>query len=278
MSLRQLAKPKAFERPDGFQWDAPTDVLAKWVESPHAAEADDPNTISIYDVIGEDDWTGGGFTARRLAAALRSVGASEVTVKINSPGGDMFEGLAIYNLLAEHPAKVTVDVMGIAASAASVIAMAGDEIRMGLGSFVMIHNAWGGVIGNRNDFVAAAEIFESFDGALADVYEARSGMNKADILTLMDADTYMGAKDALAKGFADTLIQQDQTDAKNENTSRVHAKRLLDASLAQTGMPRSERRRLLKEVAGTRDAAEEVTQNADLNIAAVQQFVEQIRS
>lgn len=277
MSLRKLPKPQAFDRPEGFQWDAPTDVLSKWAESPHAAEADDPNTISIYDVIGEDYWSGGGFTAKRLAAALRSIGNNDVTVKINSPGGDMFEGLAIYNLLAEHPAKVTVDVMGIAASAASVIAMAADEIRMGLGSFVMIHNAWGAVVGNRNDFVAASEIFERFDNALADVYEARTGQKKADILALMDVDTYMGAKDALENGFADTLIAQSETDAKNEISTPVHAKRRLDASLAQTGMPRSERRRLLKEATGTQDAASEVTHDAGFQTAAMR-LLETLRS
>src|SRR5690606_23214700 len=122
-------------------------VLAKWAERPQAAEGDDPNTISIYDVIGEDWWTGGGFTAKRAAAALRSIGKNPVTVNVNSPGGDMFEGIAIYNLLREHPAEVTVNVMGLAASAASIIAMAGDKINVALGSFVMIHNAWGIVIG-----------------------------------------------------------------------------------------------------------------------------------
>lgn len=279
MSLRKLPKPNALERPDGFQWDAPSDVLSKWVDGPHAAEADDPNTISIYDVIGEDYWSGGGFTAKRLAGALRTIGNNDVTVKINSPGGDMFEGLAIYNLLAEHPAKVTVDVMGIAASAASVIAMSADEIRMGLGSFIMIHNAWGAVVGNRNDFVAAADIFERFDNALADVYEARTGMGKDDILSLMDVDTYMGAKDALERGFADTLIAQTDADAKNEICTPVHAKRRLDASLAQLGMPRTERRRLLKEATGTQDAAPpQVTHDADKFYAASKQFLENLRS
>src|SRR5690606_25853470 len=108
MSLRKLPEAKAPPRPKNFQWDAPSDVLAKWADRPHAAEADEPNTISIYDVIGEDWWTGGGFTAKRMAAALRSIGKNDVTVNINSPGGDMFEGIAIYNLLREHPAKVTV--------------------------------------------------------------------------------------------------------------------------------------------------------------------------
>ena len=143
MSLRQLPEAPTMARPQNYQWDAPSDVLAKWAEHSFAAApgADADATISIFDVIGEDGWTGGGVTAKRISAALRSIGNRDVIVRINSPGGDMFEGIAIYNLLRTHPAKVTVEVLGWAASAASIIAMAGDVIRMGLGSFMMVHNA-----------------------------------------------------------------------------------------------------------------------------------------
>src|SRR5690606_4398240 len=142
MSLRKLPEAQVFPRPRNYQWDAPSDVLTKWAEHPLAAVpgADGDTTISIFDVIGEDFWTGSGVTANRISAALRSIGNKDITVRINSPGGDMFEGIAIYNLLRAHPAKVTVEVLGWAASAASVIAMAGDDIRMGLGSLMMVHN------------------------------------------------------------------------------------------------------------------------------------------
>ncbi len=156
MSLRKLPEIKALQRPDGVDWEPPSEAWSRWAGAPLAAEADDPTTISIYDVIGEDFWTGGGFTSKRMGAALRSIGAKDITVEVNSPGGDMFEGVTIYNMLREHPAKVTIDVMGWAASAASVIAMAGDEIRMGLGTFMMVHNAWGVVVGNRHDMRSAA--------------------------------------------------------------------------------------------------------------------------
>jgi ATP-dependent Clp protease protease subunit len=205
MTIRQMPAAKTFERPQNFQWDAPSDVLAKWAERPLAAESDDPNTISIYDVIGEDFWSGGGFTAKRMSAALRSIGKNDVTVKINSPGGDMFEGIAIYNLLREHPAKVTIDVMGWAASAASIIAMAGDEIRMGLGTFMMVHNAWGVVIGNRHDMRDAADLFEGFDSAIVDIYAARAKIERKQIEKLMDAETFMGPSEAVEKGFADSI-------------------------------------------------------------------------
>lgn len=280
MSLRDLPKIDGIKRPKNFQWDAPSDVLAKWAEKPLAAEADDPNTITMFDVIGEDFWSGGGVTAKRVAAALRAIGEKDVTVKINSPGGDMFEGIAIYNLLREHPKKVTVQVMGWAASAASIIAMAGDEIRMGLGTFMMVHNAWGLVIGNRHDMREAADLFDGFDGAIADIYEARTGMKRAEIEKLMDAETFMGPSEAVDKGFADMVDDDlEAKEASADSRNQVHAKRRMDALLAQQGMPRSERRRLLREATGdTQNAVPPVTHYADLDPAAVRQLIETIKN
>jgi len=279
MSLRKLPKAKTFERPMNFQWDAPSDVLAKWSGSPMAAEADDPNTISIYDVIGEDSWTGEGFTAKRMGAALRSIGNNPVTVKLNSPGGDMFEGIAIYNMLREHPAQVNVEVLGIAASAASIIAMAGDEITMGLGTFLMIHNAWGMVIGNRHDMRDAATLFDSFDAALADIYEARTGMSRNDIEAAMDAETFMAPSEAVSRGFADSVSDElKKPEVNNSGDKKINAKRRMDALLAQSGVPRVERRKMLNEVAGgTQDAASTVTQDADLDMVAVMQLIHSMK-
>ncbi|BEN40789.1 hypothetical protein SMKC049_25810 [Serratia marcescens] len=115
-------------------------ALERWNGGLKAAASND-NSISVFDVIGQDYW-GEGVTAKRIAGALRSMNGADVTVNINSPGGDMFEGLAIYNLLREYQGKVTVKVLGLAASAASIIAMAGDEIQIGRGAFLMIHNCW----------------------------------------------------------------------------------------------------------------------------------------
>jgi len=280
MSLRQLPQGKTFSRPKNFQWDAPSDVLAQWSDKPLAAEADDPNTISIYDVIGEDWMTGGGFTAKRAAAALRSIGSNAVTVKINSPGGDMFEGIAIYNLLLDHPAKVTVEVMGIAASAASIIAMAGDEIKMGLGSFIMVHNAWGMVIGNRHDLADASTIFQKFDGALADIYEARTGLKRSEIVALMDAETFIAPTEAVDKGFADSVDSGMKAKAAiSSDKTQINAVRRLDAALAQAGIPRSERRSLIGELkGGTQDATANVTQDADISLLVeIQQFTKSLQ-
>lgn len=256
MSKIELHRPQALAKPDAMNWDAPSEAIAQWSETGVFAASEDPNTISIFDFIGSDPWTGGGFNAKRLAGALRAIGNKDVTVAINSPGGDMFEGLAMYNMLADHPGAVTVKVMGVAASAASIIAMAGDEIQMGLGSFLMIHNAWGAVIGNQNDMREAADTFAQFDSAMADIYEHRSGMDKKKIAKMMDAETFMTAKDAVEMGFATSTFEAPEKSGDTKASAEMHARRRLEATLAQTGMPRSERRKLIREAVGTHDAAE----------------------
>lgn len=276
MSIRKLPEIKAPQRPQNFQWDAPADVLARWADMPLAADPEGDDTIAIFDVIGEDWWTGGGFTAKRMRAALRSIGDKPVTVQINSPGGDMFEGIAIFNQLLKHPAKVTVEVMGWAASAASIIAMAGDEIRMGLGTFMMVHNAWGVVIGNRHDMREASDLFEGFDSAIVDVYEARTGQARADIEKLMDAETFLGPSDAVAKGFADSVDDSLKSEQKADNQadSSILARRRIEGALAKAGCSRNDRSDLFAELfagAAPRDASrtKNAARDAGLGAAAL---------
>jgi len=283
MSLRKLPEAQIFARPRNYQWDAPSDVLTKWAEYPLAAVpgADGDTTISLFDVIGEDGWSGGGVTANRISAALRSIGNKDITVRINSPGGDMFEGIAIYNLLRAHSAKVTVQVLGWAASAASIIAMAGDDIRMGLGSFMMVHNAWGVVIGNRHDMREAATLFDQFDAALADIYEVRTGMERADIEQLMDAETFMSSEQAVEYGFADVVDDAQihaETNASAQVRPEIHTKRRIDAALAQQGISRTERRKMFCQIAGMHDAADTATHDAGFHAAAIQRLIDTIRS
>jgi len=277
MSLRNLPQASVPNRPRNFHWDPPSDALSRWAEFPLAAASDDEATISIYDVIGEDWWSGDGFTAKRASAALRAIGARDVTVNVNSPGGDMFEGIAIYNLLAQHKGKVTVNVMGLAASAASIIAMAGDQINMGTGSFLMVHNAWGVAIGNQFDFAEAADLFAGFDSALVDIYEARTGQKRSDIAALMKAETYLRPAEAMARGFADAEIDAAaaESSASNAIDERVRAKRRIDASLAGQGVPRSERRRMMNSLSGMHDAAHLTTMpGAGVNLQGIQALIE----
>jgi len=231
--------------------DLPSSAMERWNGGIKAAKSDD-NSISVFDVIGAD-WYGDGVTASRIAAALRSIGGSDVTVNINSPGGDMFEGLAIYNLLREYEGKVTVKVLGLAASAASIIAMAGDEVQIGRGAFLMIHNCWVYAMGNRHDLQQIAADMVPFDKAMNDIYSARTGLDAATIDAMMDAETYIGGSDAVEKGFADRLLAADEI--ADGDDSPAAALRKLDAMLAKTDAPRSERRKLLKALTGSKPGA-----------------------
>lgn len=226
-------------------------ALERWDGGIKAANSSD-NTISIFDVIGSDYW-GEGVTANRIAGALRSMNGEDVTVSINSPGGDMFEGLAIYNQLREYSGKVTVKVLGIAASAASIIAMAGDDIQIGRGAFLMIHNCWVYAVGNRHDLARAAQDMEPFDRAMQDIYSARSGLDAATVSGMMDNETYIGGNDAVEKGFADRLLSADEISDGDE--SPAAALRKLDALLAKANTPRSERRKLLKSLSASTPGA-----------------------
>ncbi|MEN4716873.1 head maturation protease, ClpP-related [Pantoea agglomerans] len=231
--------------------DLPSSAMERWNGGIKAAKSDE-NSISVFDVIGAD-WYSDGVTASRIAAALRSIGGADVTVNINSPGGDMFEGLAIYNLLREYKGKVTVKVLGLAASAASIIAMAGDEVQIGRGAFLMIHNCWVYAMGNRHDLQQIAADMVPFDKAMNDIYGARTGLDADTIDAMMNAETYIGGSDAVEKGFADRLLGADEI--ADGDDSPAAALRKLDATLAKTDMPRSERRKLLKALTGGKPGA-----------------------
>jgi ATP-dependent Clp protease, protease subunit len=278
MKRRNLPAIKAFERPSGIECDVPSSVLARWAAMPQAAEADDKNTVSIYEQIGFDSWDGSGYGAKRLAGALRSIGNNPVTVSINSPGGDFFEGVAMYNLLREHPQPVTVKIVALAASAASIIAMAGDEIEIGAGGFLMIHNSWVYAVGNRHDMRAAADVLEPFDEAMQSIYSAKTGLSSKDIAKLMDAESWINADDAVAKGFADRVINVPTKSADNVVLSHASARRRIEAALADAGMSRSERRAALKEISGTPRAAEPVMPSADVDLAGIASLIQTIKS
>ncbi|HYG07661.1 MAG TPA: head maturation protease, ClpP-related [Stenotrophomonas sp.] len=212
-----------------------------------AADSEGERSISIYDVIGYDYWTGDGVTAKRIAAALRGMGAGPVTVNINSPGGDMFEGLAIYNLLREHDGEVTVKVLGLAASAASVIAMAGDKIQIARAAFLMIHNAWVMAVGNRHDLEEVAATLKPFDDAMASIYAAQTGQDSAAMAKLMDRETWIAGEAAVEDGFADELLPSDKVE-KGASKASASAVRRIESALRASGMPKSEAMRLISEI------------------------------
>lgn len=208
--MEKTKLPKAIElsRINGLGFQVTPNAFKQWTPSLRMAQAEE-NSISILEQIGRDPWTGEGVTASGVASILKSMGNKDVTVYINSPGGDMFEGVSIYNALRAHAGDVTVKVLGIAASAASIIAMAGDRLLMGDGAFLMIHNCLAGVMGNRHVFLDAAAMLEPFDHSMADIYSARSGISKKTIIQMMDTETFINAHDSIRQGFADGYITGD---------------------------------------------------------------------
>lgn len=275
MTIRQLPVAPEGRPCAGISSQIQPRALDRWSPGIRAAAEDEDRSISVYDVIGYDYWTGDGVTARRVAGALRHLGAGPVTVNINSPGGDMFEGLAIYNLLREHQGEVTVKVLGLAASAASIIAMAGDTVQIARAGFLMIHNAWIVAAGNRHEMREYADWLEPFDSAMADIYAARTGADLAEMQRLMDSESWINGSAAIDQGFADELLSSDQISEGGAKAS-ASAVRRIESALRASGMPKSEAMRLISELKssagdpagnGERDATE-VDPAVDLSTTA----------
>ena len=219
-------------------------ALDKWNPAIQAAVENTSDTITVYGVIGED-WYGEGVTLKRIDAALRAIGERDVTVYINSPGGDMFEGIAIYNRLQEHSHQVTTKVLGMAASAASVVFLAGKKREVASSAFLMIHNCWTCLAGNRNYLRDIADDMEEFDAAMADLYAETSGQSADDMADLMDDETYIRGKRAVELGLATGLLSSTEvTERETEDAAQANALKAMDVALAKGGMPRSERREL----------------------------------
>lgn len=164
------------------------------IENKAAEEA----TIYIYDEISA--W---GISANQFVKDLGAVTAKTINLKINSPGGNVFDGIAIHNALKEHSAKISVQIDGIAASIASIIAMAGDSVRMAKNSFLMIHNAWSYTAGNASELRKLAETLDKVDGTLSQTYQDKTTLSAKDINQMMADETWLTADESLAKGFCD---------------------------------------------------------------------------
>ena len=157
----------------------------------------------IYDDIGYDPWFGEGITAKSVHSALAEAkNLEELTVRINSPGGSVRDGNAIYNELHRNKARIIVEIDSLAASAASVIAMAGDEIRIAKNGLVMIHEASGGARGNAKDLEVTAQVLRKISSVAGEVYAARTGRDLAEILNWMADEKWMTADEAVSFGFA----------------------------------------------------------------------------
>ena len=182
-----------------------TNAVASFAGAPQSwytmtNKADDSAEVRICDAIGA--W---GVTAGQFVTDLGKIKATTINLRLNTPGGSVFDGTAIHNALIEHPANVVVHVDGVAASAGSFIAMAGDEIRMADNSYMMIHNASGGVMGEADDMRRYADLLEKMNNTIAGMYERKSGKPRSHWMGLMDAETWFTAEEAKAEGLADVV-------------------------------------------------------------------------
>lgn len=172
---------------------------------------EDTTEIYIYDEIMPQwlaEWFGGGVSAEGMIAQLNEITTANIDVRINSPGGAVFEAIAIYNALVKHPANINVYVDSLAASAASVIAMAGDKLTMMVGSQMMIHDAMGLEMGNARDLREYATFLDKQSDNIASIYADRAGGEVKQWRALMIAETWMFANEAVEMGLADVVYSR----------------------------------------------------------------------
>ena len=173
--------------------------MKTWFDIKAKAEAE--ADVFLYDEIG-----GFGVNARDFISQIRSSGAKKINLRINSPGGSVFDGLAIYNFLKEQ--DVTVQVDGLAASIASVIAMAGKEVRIAGNGFLMIHNPWGGAMGDSEEMRQTADLLDKIRDSLVGTYAKKTGKDHDTIKRWMDEETWFSANEAKEHGFVDTITDE----------------------------------------------------------------------
>jgi len=171
------------------------------VEGKSADTAD----VYIFDDIGIDWWTGEGITSKDFARDVNAITAPTINVHINSGGGDVWEGVAIYNTLVQHPSEIHVIVDGLCASAASVIAMAGDIVTMRKGTQMMVHGPWTVAVGNAEELAQTIVQLDSVSASLAEVYAERTGSTVEEMRAVMRAETWFTAEEAVEAGLADEV-------------------------------------------------------------------------
>lgn len=178
-----------------------------------AKKADKRGQLYIYDAIGESFW-GGGISAQRFAEVMAEVEDSDaLDIYINSPGGSVFEGIAIYAMLQRYKKEKVVYVDGIAASIASVIMLAADRRVITRSAQVMIHEPWGGGMGTADDLRKAADSLDGIHESILDTYVARTRQDRKQLDKWMRAETWMRADEAMEHGFATEVTEEESEDA-----------------------------------------------------------------
>ena len=199
----------------------------KWVRDETAPEA---RTLYIEGVIAENSWFEDDVTPAAFKADLVA-GSGPITVWINSPGGDCVAAAQIYNMLMEYPGDVVVKIDGIAASAASVIAMAGTRVCMSPVSTMMIHNPLTVAIGDSEEMRKAIQMLDEYKESIVNAYEIKTGLSRAKLSHLMDAETWMNANKALELGFCDEILFKDAVSTEAPENSFSFSRRAITNSL-----------------------------------------------
>lgn len=184
-----------------------------FVRAAGAPEGEKPASAEmlLYDVIGRDPWSGGGITATQVIADLETLGdAPQLDLRINSPGGEVSDGVAIYNALSRFKGRVVVHVDGIAASIATLIAMAGDEIRTAENAMWMVHQPWTVAVGDAPDMRRVADVLDKHWSSMLTTYARRTGRRAATIaqkVTDAGGEWWMTAEESVAAGFSDLSVE-----------------------------------------------------------------------
>jgi len=172
-------------------------------------KAGKPADVYIFDEIGTY-----GITAQEFITDIKDLKDTPINLRINSLGGDVFDGMAMYNVIKRREAKTTVYIEGIAASIATIISLGADEVVMAENSLFMIHNAWGGTMGEAKDMRKTAETLDKITGELTDIYRKKTGLSYDALAEMMDEETWLNANEALEMGFIDTISDSIKVAAK----------------------------------------------------------------
>lgn len=179
----------------------------------------DERVLRIDGVIAEESWINDEITPKQFKSELMS-GSGDITLWINSPGGDVFAASQIYNILMDYKGNVTVKIDGLAASAASVIAMAGTRVLMSPVSQIMVHNPMTVAIGNAEEMSKAIKMLSEIKESIINAYEIKTNLSRDEISKMMDSETWMNARKAVELGFADEIMytEKDQNSEKISNS------------------------------------------------------------
>jgi HK97 family phage major capsid protein len=245
-----------------------------WYEIKNAVN--DTAEIFIYDFIGEDFWSEG-VTAKNFIESLDAVKAKNISLRINSPGGSVFDGWAIYNALKRHPATVTAYVDGIAASIASIIALSADHVHMAANSLFMIHNPSATASGDSEKMRKTADILDKVRENLVSTYRSKTNMTEAELIAAMDAETWYTADEALDLGFVDSIDEAIKMAAHFDMSNMPFNKIPTQVLNTIESEEASNDEEVVAESTPIKESESPVSENTELDVRAMQDELVEVR-